>query len=155
MIIFDDGKPLDGSGPWRLKIRKEGKYVLGCGLIIPVDTYEEGIEEIRKHDPNAAIVKRYDIEEAKRRAGFFYKGRKYKIMKAGGSINGYTDKGVFWSHVLEPGSVVTYECFILCNERNWSYRSFSVIEGDSRLQGVFWPQELVSIDTSFFETLEE
>ena len=109
----------------------------------------------KSNSPPTAIVKRYDIEEAKRRAEFFYKGRRYKIMKAGGSISGYTDKGVFWSHVLEAGSVVTYECFVFCNERNWSYRSFSVIEEDSRLQGVFWPQELISIDTSFFEKLEE
>lgn len=155
MIIFDDGKPMDGNGPWRLEVRSEGKYVLGCGQIIPVATYEEGIEEIRKHDSDADIVKRYDLEETRRKAAFFYKGRRYKIVKAGGSIRGYTDKKVFWSHILEVGAVVTYDCYAFYKEPNWSYRSFSVIKEDSKLQGFFWPQDLMCIDTSFFEKLEE
>ena len=155
MIRFDDGKPMDGSGAWRIEIREEIRYVLGHGLIIPVDTYEEGIEEIRKRDANADIIKRYDIEDAKRKAEFFYKGRRFKIMNVGGSIRGHTLEGDSWEHRLEVGDIVTFERFVFCTESNWSYRSFSVIKEGSRLQGIFWPQELMFIDTSFFEKLEE
>ena len=156
MIIFDDGKPIDPSGAWRIEIRKKIRYVLGMNHMIVVDTYEEGIEEIRKLDPEANIVKRYDIAEAKRRAEFFYRGRKYKMVRAGASIRGYMPRGTIWSCTLEVGDIVTYEGFTCREIKTGLYcRSFSVLRKELRIHGLFWPNSWGMVDESFLEIWKE
>ena len=39
---FSDGMTFDTSGPLRLTRRKDGWYVVGNGMLCPVDSIEEG-----------------------------------------------------------------------------------------------------------------
>ena len=47
MIKFDDGVQFDTRGPLRVAKRRDGYYVVGEGLLIPVDSREEG-EQVKK-----------------------------------------------------------------------------------------------------------
>ena len=49
ILRFSDGMTLDTSGPLRVVRKRDGYYVLGQGMSIPVDSYEEGKEIIEKH----------------------------------------------------------------------------------------------------------
>jgi hypothetical protein len=42
MLKFSDGMEFDLEGPPRIEKRKDGLYVVGMGLLIPVDNREEG-----------------------------------------------------------------------------------------------------------------
>ena len=48
-IKFSDGMEFDTSGPLRIESRSDGLYVIGEGMLIPVNSYEEA-EEIIKRD---------------------------------------------------------------------------------------------------------
>ena len=49
MLEFSDGEKFDTSGPLRVVHRRNGWYVLGEGMLIPVDSYEDGLKEIEGH----------------------------------------------------------------------------------------------------------
>ncbi len=51
MLHFSDGVNLDTSGPLRVVHLKDGWYVLGNGMSIPVDSREEGEMIIREVTP--------------------------------------------------------------------------------------------------------
>ncbi len=46
MLRFSDGVNIDTSGELCLLCLKDGWYVVGQGMCIPVDTKEEGLKEI-------------------------------------------------------------------------------------------------------------
>jgi len=51
MLRFSDGVTIDTSGELRLMNLSDGSYVVGQGMLIPVNTREEGqqiIEEMKK-----------------------------------------------------------------------------------------------------------
>ena len=48
-LKFSDGMEFDTSGPLRIESRSDGLYVVGKGCLIPVNSYEEA-EEIIKRD---------------------------------------------------------------------------------------------------------
>lgn len=41
-LKFSDGMEFDLSGPLRVELRSDGYYVLGQGMMMAVDTFEEG-----------------------------------------------------------------------------------------------------------------
>jgi hypothetical protein len=43
---FSDGIEFDTTGPLRLVRRHDGRYVVGKGMLVPVDSYEDGQELI-------------------------------------------------------------------------------------------------------------
>ena len=43
---FSDGMTFDKSGPLRLTKRRDGWYVIGQGMLLPVESVEEGREII-------------------------------------------------------------------------------------------------------------
>ena len=45
---FNDGIEFNMTGPLRLTRRYDGCYVVGQGMLIPVDSYEEGHELIHQ-----------------------------------------------------------------------------------------------------------
>jgi len=45
---FSDGMKFDTSGPLRLTKRSDGWYVIGEGMLMPVDSPEEGREIIKE-----------------------------------------------------------------------------------------------------------
>lgn len=48
MLKFNDGEEFDTSGELRVEARRDGLYVLGGGLMIPVSSRAEGEEIIRE-----------------------------------------------------------------------------------------------------------
>ena len=48
MLRCDDGISFDTSGPLRVERRSDGYYVVGEGMMCPVDTYREGQEWIQQ-----------------------------------------------------------------------------------------------------------
>ena len=42
MLKFSDGEEFDLSGPLRVELRSDGYYVLGQGMMMAVDTLEQG-----------------------------------------------------------------------------------------------------------------
>lgn len=48
MIKFSDGMEFNTQGELHTEKRKDGWYVVGNGMLIPVETKEEGEETIRK-----------------------------------------------------------------------------------------------------------
>jgi len=48
MLRFSDGENFDTDGELRIEVRRDGLYVLGGGLMIPVDSRKEGEEVIRE-----------------------------------------------------------------------------------------------------------
>ena len=49
MLKFSDGVSFNTDGPLRITSRKDGLYVVGQGMLIPVDSLAEGEELIAKH----------------------------------------------------------------------------------------------------------
>ena len=47
MLNFDDGENFDTTGELRIDRRKDGYYVIGEGMLIPVDNREEAEEFIK------------------------------------------------------------------------------------------------------------
>ena len=84
IIRFSDGMAFNTTGEYRIERSRDGLYVLGGNMMFAIDTREEGIEEIRKLDPKAPIVLRYDEAKAKKPREFFDVGCKYKIIEEGG-----------------------------------------------------------------------
>ena len=48
MLRFNDGESFYLDGELRIEARRDGLYVLGGGLMIPVDSREEGQQLIRE-----------------------------------------------------------------------------------------------------------
>ena len=48
MLRFSDGETFDTDGELRIEARRDGLYVLGGGLMIPVESREEGQQLIRE-----------------------------------------------------------------------------------------------------------
>ena len=48
MLRFSDGEDFDTGGELRIEARRDGLYVLGGGLMIPVESREEGQAIIRE-----------------------------------------------------------------------------------------------------------
>ena len=48
MLRFSDGEDFGTGGELRIEARRDGLYVLGGGLMIPVDSRKEGEEVIRE-----------------------------------------------------------------------------------------------------------
>jgi hypothetical protein len=46
MLQFSDGMHFDTSGPYRLTSRRDGWYVVGNGMLIPVNDKTEGTKVI-------------------------------------------------------------------------------------------------------------
>jgi hypothetical protein len=46
MLHFSDGVSFDTSGPLRVTYRGDGYYVVGKGMLIPVDSRKEGEDTI-------------------------------------------------------------------------------------------------------------
>ena len=47
ILRFRDGEIFDTSGPLRIELRSDGWYVMGQGLLIPVNSKEEGEKIIK------------------------------------------------------------------------------------------------------------
>lgn len=47
-MIFTDGVTFDTDGPYRVESRHDGYYVVGGGMLCPVDSYELGYEMINE-----------------------------------------------------------------------------------------------------------
>ena len=47
-LTFSDGMTFDLSGPLRVELRSDGYYVLGQGMMMAVNTFEEGQEYVSK-----------------------------------------------------------------------------------------------------------
>jgi hypothetical protein len=41
LLRFSDGEEFDTSGPLRKEVRQDGWYVIGEGILLPVDSEEE------------------------------------------------------------------------------------------------------------------
>lgn len=50
-IKFSDGVEFDMQGSYRIETRFDGLYVVGHGMLCPVETLEEGEELIREFAP--------------------------------------------------------------------------------------------------------
>ena len=48
MLKFSDGMEFDTTGKLRLECRSDGWYVVGQGMLMPVDNRQEGEEVIRE-----------------------------------------------------------------------------------------------------------
>lgn len=48
ILKFSDGMEFDTSGPLRTEEREDGWYVIGNGILVPVDSQEDGNEYIKK-----------------------------------------------------------------------------------------------------------
>ena len=48
MLRFSDGEQFDTGGELRIEARRDGLYVLGGGMMIPVDSRKEGQDLIRE-----------------------------------------------------------------------------------------------------------
>jgi len=49
MLRFNDGVNIDTSGPLRILHLKDGFYVVGEGMCIPVDSREEAVKFIKEN----------------------------------------------------------------------------------------------------------
>lgn len=52
MLRFNDGVNIDTRGEYKVILLKDGHYVVGHGICIPVDSYEEGKEVIESLKEN-------------------------------------------------------------------------------------------------------
>ena len=53
-IEFTDGVKFNMDGPYRVERRHDGYYVVGEGMLCPVDSLEDGYEFIRSLTPPEA-----------------------------------------------------------------------------------------------------
>jgi hypothetical protein len=68
-LRFTDGIELETSGYYRVEHRRDGYYVLGGGLSIPVGSHAEGLEEVARlsaRDPANARPRTPAPEEGER-----------------------------------------------------------------------------------------
>jgi hypothetical protein len=56
-LKFSDGETFDLSGDLRVELRSDGYYVLGQGMMMAVDTFEEGQEYILRNKNLRAKIK--------------------------------------------------------------------------------------------------
>ena len=56
-LKFSDGMTFDLSGELRVELRSDGYYVLGQGMMMAVDTFEEGQEYILRNKKLRANIK--------------------------------------------------------------------------------------------------
>ncbi len=49
-LRFKDGMEFDTFGKLRIERRHDGLYVVGKGMLMPVESYQEGQEVIKKLD---------------------------------------------------------------------------------------------------------
>lgn len=56
-LKFSDGMTFDLSGPLRVELRNDGYYVLGQGMMMAVDTFDEGQEYILRNKNLRAKIK--------------------------------------------------------------------------------------------------
>jgi len=56
-LKFSDGMEFDLSGPLRVELRSDGYYVLGQGMMMAVDTFDEGQEYILRNKNLRAKIK--------------------------------------------------------------------------------------------------
>lgn len=49
MLEFSDGEKFDTSGDYRVVSRRDGHYVVGRGMLVPVSSFEEGQDTIRAY----------------------------------------------------------------------------------------------------------
>jgi hypothetical protein len=47
-LTFTDGMSFDTDGDWRIEERSDGFYVVGHGVLMPVASYEEGLQVIQE-----------------------------------------------------------------------------------------------------------
>ena len=55
MLRFSDGVNINTQGEYRILHLKDGYYVVGHGMCIPIDSYEEGkqmIESLKENNPH-------------------------------------------------------------------------------------------------------
>jgi hypothetical protein len=63
-LHFTDGVSIDTSGPLRILLLEDGVYVVGQGMLIPVDSQEEAEERISRMNGARKPVGDYiDFEE--------------------------------------------------------------------------------------------
>jgi hypothetical protein len=55
-LKFSDGEEFDLSGSYRKECRKDGWYVLGENMIIPVNDEQEADEYIYKHSQPSSLT---------------------------------------------------------------------------------------------------
>jgi len=66
-INFSDGEVFNTCGPVRAEQRKDGWYVMGKGMLIPVDNMAEAIKLVCEHKAKALVAdkkKEDDTSEA-------------------------------------------------------------------------------------------
>jgi len=56
-LKFSDGEEFDLSGSLRVELRSDGYYVLGQGMMMAVDTFDEGQEYILRNKNLRAKIK--------------------------------------------------------------------------------------------------
>jgi len=56
-LKFSDGEEFDLNGPLRVELRSDGYYVLGQGMMMAVDTFDEGQEYILRNKNLRAKIK--------------------------------------------------------------------------------------------------
>lgn len=56
-LTFSDGMTFDLSGQLRVELRSDGYYVLGQGMMMAVNTFEEGQEYILRNKHLRAKIK--------------------------------------------------------------------------------------------------
>jgi hypothetical protein len=63
-LHFTDGVSIDTSGPLRMLLLEDGLYVVGQGMLIPVDTQQEAEDEIARLNESRKPAGEYiDFEE--------------------------------------------------------------------------------------------
>jgi len=56
ILKFSDGETFDLSGPLRVELRSDGYYVLGQGMMMAVDTLEQGQKIIADKNSGKNII---------------------------------------------------------------------------------------------------
>ena len=59
-LKFSDGMEFDTSGPLRITSRSDGLYVVGEGMLIPVNSHEEAEEIIKQKKEKKSKVGKKD-----------------------------------------------------------------------------------------------
>lgn len=48
VLTFSDGMSFNTEGDFRIEVRSDGLYLVGNGMLIPINNWDEGQELIRK-----------------------------------------------------------------------------------------------------------
>jgi hypothetical protein len=62
-LRFSDGEVFNTCGPVRAEQRKDGWYVMGKGMLIPVDNMAEAIKLVCEHKAKALVAERKKKED--------------------------------------------------------------------------------------------